>query len=179
VTTPKEVAKSLSHLSSNEYAAIYFESTKLQSSTAAAHALFCPSPACIAVLERKGGSSLDEWGDAVAIVELKSLANQPIGSIWLNERAIRPPGPKRWALLCRNKQDPPRYVHADGGAIFPAQWVGKASFALFGPRDTSSDYLAGFAAPSETQCDEEIVQREKEPQPERPQIKADPALLQK
>lgn len=179
LTESKDVARYMKQLSGSQYAAVYFETAKLPAKDAEPHSIFCPSAFCIAVLERNGGSSFASWGEAAAIIELKSLENAPIGAVWINEKSVRPPGPSRWPLLCREKSQPPRYVHPDGGALFPAMKVGKASFAHFAKREMTREYLSGFSAPSEKLCDEELVRLEQEPPPERPQIKADPTLMQK
>jgi hypothetical protein len=175
----RDLDRALGHLSSDQYAAVYVEAAKLDAA-AAAHGIFCHTVACVAVLERMGGDEFSQWGQAQALFELRGIDEEPLGSVWLQDRAIRPPGPRKWPLLCRSKTDQPRNVHADGAAIFPALVQGSSAFALFGPPELPAEYQkVGFAAPSETLCDEEAVRIQKEPAPERPVIKPDPALMQK
>lgn len=179
VTTANQLAKSLRHLSGDLYAVVYIESAKLDAVEARKHGLECATAMCLVVFEGKGASELSGWGPAIAIFELKGIGEAPLGPVWLAGRAIRSPGPRRWDLFCRSKTDEPRFVHPDGGALYPARpGPSGDAFALFGPTELPASYRReGFTAPSETLCDEELVRLQAEPAPERPEIKADPTLV--
>lgn len=180
LSTYRDVEEALRYLSSEKYAAMYMEQKELKPEVTAAHGFFCTTEACVVVLERKGGETLKGFGKALAIIELNGTAQQPIGSVWIQEKEVRSPGPRHWPLLCRYKTDQPRHVHEDGSALFPAQTVDKVAFAVFGPQELPAQYQqAGIQAPSETTCDDDVARSQREPPAERPQIKADPNLIQK
>ena len=175
----RDVVQALHGLSSDLYAVAYLDQGEVKT-YAAQHGIFCSAAACLVVLARHGGEKIDDWGKAEAVIELNGMGTEPIGSVWIQEKAIRAPGPKKWPLLCRARNDQPRYVHEDGGALFPGQTVGGLSFAVFGPQEVATQYQqANMRAPSDTTCDEDIARSQREPQPERPQLKADPNLIQK
>ena len=180
VTRAEDLARALSYLSKEQYGVVYLESANLHPEVASAHGLFCAAPVCLVVLERNGGATFNTWGTTLAVFELNGSHRDVVGSVWMDGRAVRLPGPKSWPLLCRNKTDQPHNVHPDGGAIFPAKsGNGPDGFALFGPIDLPAEFhRSGFAAPSATLCDQEAVDQSKEPQPERPVVAPDPALMQ-
>lgn len=179
VTPRAQLVDTVGRLSSSVYGAVWIEKAKLDPAFAAKHGLFCEASTCLAVLDRTDrGGGVDEWGLAVAVFELTGPEDGLVGPIWLAGRMVRPPGPMRWPLLCRGRDDRPRRVHPDGGALYPERVVGGESFALFGPTLTPALYLSkGTAAPAETVCDDEAARLLAEPPPELPVIRADPGLL--
>ena len=167
-----ELAQALSALSKHDYGVVYVETASLAPEMASAHALFCPTAVCLAVLERKGAEDVNGWGNTVAVFELTGPKSDIVGNIWIAGGEVRPPGPTSWPLMCRNKKDVPRYVHPDGGALYPVKAPnGAAGFALFGPNELPAAFHQdGFAAPSETICDRDLI--------DNPPPKVDPALIQ-
>ena len=178
-TTRPQLVQELQSLASDEYAVLYVQAAKLDPLAAKAHGIFCDSPWCLGVLARHGSGSFDKLGDAVAIFELAGPGDGPIGKVWLAGKEVRPPGPTTWDHLCLTKADTPKYVHPDGGALFPAR-VGATGveFALFGPRQEPARYEnAGFEAPSDKLCDEELVRQSHDSLPPPPKLTIDPKLL--
>lgn len=153
-TRANDLAHTLSYLSEQEYAVAYVDKAALTAEEAGAHGLFCDAPACLVVLDRRGGDSWKSWGAALAIFELAGEHNDPIGAIWLDGRTVRPPGPKSWPLLCRTPADQPHFAHPDGNAYYPARpSPGGDAFALFGANEvTAALHASSFAAPSPTTC---------------------------
>lgn len=177
VTRRSELVAVVSALSKAQYAAVYIDKGKMDG-TAAQHALFCESPMCLVVFDRNGADEYTRWGEAVAIFELPTGAEDgPIGPIWLSASSIRAPGPRKWDLMCVSKEAPPRYVHPDGSALYPARTDGREGFALFGT-PAAGAYRRGFAAPAATVCDEEKARLQQEPELERPKLQVDPRMLQ-
>jgi hypothetical protein len=180
VTRADDVAHELSLLAEHDYAVIYVESAKLSPDVAAAHGIFCESPVCLVVLDRRGGDSLTSWGTALAIFELNHPHGDVAGRVWMDGRMVRPPGPTTWPLFCLSKTDSPHFLHPDGAAIYPARASPNGDgFALFGPTDVPLQYHRdGFLAPAPNTCDQAVADDAKKPQPEKPLIKPDQAILQ-
>jgi hypothetical protein len=177
VTRRSELVPLVASLAKGKYAAAYVAKAQLDAA-AAKHALFCESPMCLVVFDRNGADDYAGWGEAVAIFELPTGAEDgPIGPIWLAASSIRAPGPRKWDLLCASKEAPPRYVHPDGSALYPARTDGREGFALFGT-PLAGAYRRGFASPSATVCDEEKARLQQEPELERPKLQLDPRMLQ-
>jgi len=178
-TTHAQLLRQLAYLSSDAYTMVYVERAKVDAA-AAAHDLFCDAAICLAVVDRRSGSRLEKWGNALAVFELAGPDGAaPLGAVWIAGAAVRPPGPRRWHLLCRSHADQPRFVHPDGGAYFPVRPGRTDGFARFGADPIVAEYRKrGTAAPSEATCDDETARMQKEePPPVRPTFKADPTLL--
>jgi hypothetical protein len=150
----EDVARALSFLSAHEYGVVYIDKARLTPEEARPHGLFCDAPTCLAVLERRGADDFQNWGATLAIFEFGGPKGDIAGQVWIDGRLVRPPGPKKWSLMCRSPQDQPHFVHPDGGAVYPARpSPGGDQFALFGPSEAALDYKKnGFAAPSDTTC---------------------------
>ncbi len=178
-TTRPQLVDVLGNLSSDLYAVVYVQSAKLDPVAAKAHGIFCDTPWCMVVLDRKGGGSFAQWGSALAVFELAGPGDGPIRNVWLAGSEVRPPGPTTWDHKCLTKKDTPRYVHPDGGALYPAKVSSTGvAFALFGPRDLAGRYENdGFDAPSDTLCDETLVRLSKERFPPPPKVSLGQELL--
>jgi hypothetical protein len=178
-TKAEDVAHELSLLSDHDYAVVYVESAKLTPDVASAHGIFCESPVCLVVLDRKGGENIASWGNALAVFELNHPNGDVAGRVWIDGRAVRPPGPTTWPIYCLNVKDTPHYLHPDGAAIFPARASSSGGFALFGPTEVPLHYHQdGFLAPAPNTCDQAVADDAKKPQPEKPAFKPDQAILQ-
>lgn len=173
VTRRSELVRLVGALSSSAYAAVYVERAKLEA-TATVHALFCDAPMCLVVFDRKDGSDYPSWGEALAVFELPGSDDAPIGKVWLAARAVRPPGPRAWPLMCRSNDDAPRHVHPEGGALYPARTDGSEGFALFGTPDAATYQQP---APGPRSCDEHRARETAEPEPERPRLKVPGIIL--
>ena len=108
----------------------------------------------------------------MAVFELTGPKWDVVGNVWIAGPEVRPPGPTTWPLMCRTKKDRPRYVHPDGAAIYPVKApTGADGFALFGPKELPAEFHeTGFAAPSETICDRDLI--------DNPPPRVDPAPIQ-
>lgn len=178
-STHADLRRALQPLDARRMVVAYVDPAQLDASWAARRGFGCSSALCLVVFERGGGTP-ETWGEALAVFELAGAEDRsPVGRAWLRGRVVRPPGPTRWPMMCRTKDEPPRHVHPDGGALFPERNGQTDGWALFGGvRDVALSFLRdGFTAPSETTCDEEVARLEQMPAPERPAIEADPKLL--
>lgn len=181
LSTATEVAAAVGSLSSTLYVAAWVDPKQLDAATAQAKGIVCDAALCLVVFAHGDGAGLTGWGAPLAIFELEGEARK-LSSSWIAARAIRPPGPVRWPLKCLTAKDTPRFVHPDGGAIFPAWGAADDNgFAVFDPDAVPAEWRtggeAGFEAPSPRFCDEERARLAQEPAPERPDIEADPSLL--
>lgn len=180
VSTADDVVVALSKLSNAAYGTVFIDSALLDPAEAERRGFFCDAPWCVVVFDRGSGRVYAEWGEPLAIFELSGVDEESrLGAVWLVEKAIRPPGPTRWALMCRDDHDKPRFIHPDGNAYFPARPAfGEESWARFGESELAAAYLAGTRAPSETTCDFEEARAMERPPPEMPDIDIDPSLLE-
>lgn len=183
VTSRKELVAALSHLSNTRYAALWVDGSMLDDALRA-HDAFCETRMCALVFDRRRGEDLATWGPVVAVFELVGSESQFVGSTWLANEAIRPPGPEAWSLRCHDVNDTPVAVHSDGGAVYPNR-LGKTlgtRYALFDREKVPESYrkpamLIGFQAPNALTCDHDKARLSEEPEPEKPRIEVDPSLF--
>jgi hypothetical protein len=154
VTPIDEVTHDLSLLSAKDYAVIFIDKAKLTPEEATPHGLFCDAPTCLAVLDRHGGEDFRSWGPAVAIFEFTGPKAAVAGAVWMDGSVVRPPGPRTWPMQCKAASEQPRFVHADGMAVFPVRPSPSGEgFAQFGPSDLTAAYKRdGYPAPNTTSC---------------------------
>lgn len=183
VTPRKVLVQALSNLSGSRFAALWVDGAQLDAELRA-HDGFCETAMCVFVFERQRGRDLPSWGPVVAVFELVGDESQLVGSAWLANDAIRPPGPESWSLRCRDENDRPVAVHADGGAIYPHR-IGEVlgtRYALFDRERVPETYrkpamLIGFQAPNASTCDHDKARLSELPEPEKPRIDIDSSLL--